>query len=249
MALGVLLLLILAMIYKGGDAEKIQGMQRHWWGILGLIGWAYLFSALIYLGAKGKLVWIAAGFLLFLFYNLLDFAGLLGFLDIINPDFYLTGHASHQTLVMGGVLTTLLFRMQKEKGHSKVFGVLLFFGAIMLIYGFLVRPYFGISKIRATPSWTTICIALSVFSFLLFYWLIDLKKITGWTKIIEPAGRSTLTTYLVPYVYYAIWSIWAIRLPEFIRTGMLGLIKSLLFALLIVAITGVLNRWKISLKI
>lgn len=246
---GVILLLILAMIYKGGSAEDVHGMRRHWWGILGLIGWAYLLSALVYLWTGGRLTAVVAGFTVFLLYNLLDFAGMLNALDWLYPDFWLTGHASHQTLVMGGVLTSALFRKYSEKGPGRVFAVLFTLGVVLLVYGFIVRPYFGISKIRATPSWTSICMAISIFSFLFFYWLIDLKKIDRWTSIIEPAGKSTLTCYLVPYVYYAIWSIWAITLPEFLRTGLLGLLKSLLFALLIVAITGLLNRWKISLKI
>lgn len=246
---GVILLLLLAYLYKGGSAEDVHGMRRHWWGILGLIGWAYLISALIYLVSRGKLIWVGLGFLVFMAYNYLDFTGILDFLEILRLDFWLTGHASHQALVMGGVLTSVLFRIYREKGTAMVFQVLLILGTLLIIYGFMVRPSFGISKIRATPAWTSICMGISVLAFLFFYWLIDLKKMNRWTQIIRPAGRSTLTCYLVPYVYYAIWSIWAITLPEFIRTGLLGLIKSLLFALLIVSITGLLNRWKISLKI
>lgn len=248
-ASGVGLLLILAFLYKGGDAEQIQGMQRHWWGILGLIGWSYLYAALIYLWSKGRLWVIIFGFIFFYLFNLFHFAGMLSFLKPINPDFWLTGNASHQALVMGGVLTSVLFRINQEKGFQNIFLILSILGIVLLIYGYLIRPYYGISKIRATPSWTAICSAISVFSFLFFYWLIDMKKLKRWSDVIKPAGRSTLTCYLVPYVYYAIWSLWAISLPVFLRTGIVGLLKSLLFALLIVTITGVLNRWKISLKI
>jgi predicted acyltransferase len=150
---------------------------------------------------------------------------------------------------MGGVVTSCLYKSHQQQGHRKVLTTFLILGAIMLLYGFLIRPYGGISKIRATPSWIGICTGISLITYAFLYWLADVRNKTSWAKIIGPAGKSTLTCYLVPYIYYAIWSIWAVTLPVFIRTGILGLIKSMLFALLIVAITGVLNRWKISLKI
>jgi heparan-alpha-glucosaminide N-acetyltransferase len=39
---GIAILLVLAFIYKGGTAGDPHWMRPHWWGILGLIGWAYL---------------------------------------------------------------------------------------------------------------------------------------------------------------------------------------------------------------
>ncbi|MBK8500953.1 MAG: DUF5009 domain-containing protein [Saprospiraceae bacterium] len=245
---GVALLLALAILYRGGNAEDVRYMQRYWWGILGLIGWAYFYSATIYLLAKGKLTYVIIGALFFLLYNLLDVFGMLDFMDTISAGAWL-GNGSNQALVMGGVVTSCLYKIYYQQGHRKVIITFLILGIIMLLYGFLVRPYGGISKIRATPAWVGICTGISLITYAFLYWLADIRNQTSWAKIIGPAGRSTLTCYLVPYIYYAIWSIWAVTLPEFIRTGVLGLIKSMLFALLIVAITGLLNKWKISLKI
>lgn len=50
---GLLILLFLAFIYKGGPNGE-GWMTTQWWGILGLIGWAYLANALIYLYTKGN---------------------------------------------------------------------------------------------------------------------------------------------------------------------------------------------------
>src|SRR5262245_35516371 len=47
-------LLFLAWLYRGGEENAITYFSKHWWGILGLIGWAYLVSALIYLVANGN---------------------------------------------------------------------------------------------------------------------------------------------------------------------------------------------------
>lgn len=245
---GIVLLIVLAILYRGGNAEEVRWMQRYWWGILGLIGWAYFYSASIYLFVKGKLAFVILAALFFLVYNLLDVFGMVDFMNAVGGNAWM-GNGSNQALVMGGVVASTIYKIQYQQGHGRVIITLLIFGALMILYGFLVRQYGGISKNRATPSWVGICMGLSLVSYAFFYWLIDVRKKVSWSKIIEPAGRSTLTCYLVPYVYYAVWSIWAISLPLYLRTGLVGLIKSMLFALLIVAITGLLNRGKISLKI
>src|ERR1700744_1750020 len=38
---GIVGLIIMAMLYVGGDAKHITWMHPSWWGILGLIGWSY----------------------------------------------------------------------------------------------------------------------------------------------------------------------------------------------------------------
>src|SRR5690606_26128108 len=45
-ALGIAVLVFLAVRYRGGDGT--QFMQPQWWGILGLIGWAYLYATVLF---------------------------------------------------------------------------------------------------------------------------------------------------------------------------------------------------------
>jgi hypothetical protein len=45
---GLLILIFIALIYKGGVNGSLW-MTTQWWGILGLIGWAYLVNAVVYL--------------------------------------------------------------------------------------------------------------------------------------------------------------------------------------------------------
>ena len=77
----------------------------------------------------------------------------------------------------------------------------------------------------------------------------DLKGIRNVWSFIRPAGTATLTCYLVPYVYYAIVAVLGLALPEFLNEGYIGLIKSMIYALLIVWITGLIGRMNIKLKI
>ena len=79
--LGIGIFIFLAVIYHGGSAESPHWMKTYWWGILGLIGWAYLLNALIYLLMGPRIV--LAGLLLILFHLLnvrgfTEFAGLRG---------------------------------------------------------------------------------------------------------------------------------------------------------------------------
>jgi predicted acyltransferase len=120
---------------------------------------------------------------------------------------------------------------------------------LSLVYGFGVRPFWGISKILATPSWTAICSGISFAVFALIYYLGDILHHTRWANFLMPAGRSALTCYLVPgLVYPFLWPLQQM-LPQSFLTGWIGLIKSLLFALLIIALTGFMEKFKIRLKI
>src|SRR6478672_8361187 len=57
-ATGIITLCILAYIYRGGgeDGEEVKRFGPQWWGILGLIGWAYLASSMITIFARNKFI-------------------------------------------------------------------------------------------------------------------------------------------------------------------------------------------------
>ena len=71
----------------------------------------------------------------------------------------------------------------------------------------------------------------------------------SWFDPVKPAGTSTLTCYLIPYLYYSLADLSGTSLPESLKVGAIGLIKSLLFAFLIVGITAALGRMRIKLKL
>jgi len=247
---GYLLLIFLSAIYKGGDAGNPSWMETHWWGILGLIGWSYLLCAVAYLFLKNNLILIITAWVFFVIFNLADFAGSLGFLNGIREYVWIVGSGSMPAFTMAGVAASAIYIKYQPEGTPLRFVLILMgLGALCLVYGFSVRPFWGISKIRATPAWVGICSGISFLSFVFFYWLVDIKNKSRWALPIRPAGTATLTCYLVPYVWYAIITIASISLPLFMRTGLVGLIKSLIFSLLVILLTGVINRWGIKLKI
>jgi predicted acyltransferase len=78
----------------------------------------------------------------------------------------------------------------------RVIGFAAFFG-LLLTAGRVLTPL-GISKIRATPTWSLYSIGAAVLVFALLFWICDVKRRTGWAFFIRPAGENTLTTYLLP---------------------------------------------------
>lgn len=243
-ALGWMILIFLATVYKSPDQGSGTWMHFHWWGILGLIGWGYLLSAMVYLFIGNKPGWIFLILIVLYVLNVNEFA------TPFNFTIKMVISASTYALVLGGVLTTaVLIHFQEKNQILKLIPFLIFFAAILLLFGFLTRPFWGISKIMATPSWTAICSAITALSFALMYFLSDRLGIYRWADFISAAGTSTLTCYLVPYIVYALWVLIGLTPIEFLNTGMVGLLKSTLFAIMIIQLTGLLGRWSIKLKI
>lgn len=242
--LGWAILLFLAITYSGRGAEGSQWMSFHWWGILGLIGWGYLLSALVYLLSGNRPGWISMVFILLIFLNINEFETPFEF------RLKLVVSASNYALVMGGVLVTSVMIQLKEGERMVLVPPFLFaLAALLFLFGYLSRPAWGISKILATPSWTAICAGITALGFAAMYLIADKAKQYRWAGIIEPAGSMTLTCYLVPYFVYAFRSLFSIQLPESLTTAGVGILKSILFALLIIQLTGLLGRLKIKLKI
>ena len=151
---------------------------------------------------------------------------------------------------MAGVVISVYYQKLIVAGQHKKFQLLLvLFSLFMILFGIATRPVWGIHKIGDSPSWTTICIGISVIVFGILIWLVDVKKKKDWFAIIRPAGTSTLTCYLLPYIHYALFALVGFSLPIYLRTGAIGIVKSLLYAVLIILITGLLERKKIRLKV
>ncbi len=249
---GIVLLIILAILFKGDDPVRGTYMRPHWWGILGLIGWAYLLGAVVYLFSKQSLVIITAALLFFLYFNIGVNAGWLDSIDKIKKYIWISGDGSMPALTMAGVLISVIYiKLRNQNKTAQCWWIFTAIAIVMLLAGFYYRPRWGISKIRATPSWVMICTAISIAMFLLLIFLIDIKKKEKWFAIIKPGGTSTLTAYLLPYIHYALINMLgkAFVLPLILRTGGIGIIKSLLYALIIIIITGFLERKRIRLKI
>ena len=237
------------VIYK-----DIHGKPFHigWWGILGLIGWTYAICAFIYLFTQGKLksivwAWIATIVLCVLNHTTLipdEFSSRVVLLSFIP------GGWTHHALGMSGVVCTLLMQRYANNQHPKHFmHLLIIIGINMLLLAIGSHHLWIISKIQATPPWLFYSLALFFPLFALCYWLTDVKGKAKWFTLIKPAGEATLTCYILPYVWYSVQQLLGLTWPSVLCQGMPGLLKALLFAFLIVWLTGWLIKGKIKLKV
>lgn len=243
---GILLLIAMAVIYKGGGNEGlVHGMRTSWWGILGIIGWAYLVCALIYLLAKGKMNILVIALIVFVAINIAKHT------DIINFKIPLLGDASAVSLVMGGVMISGIYSLLVSKNKTQLLWIIFgSIGLLLIALGLLVRPYAeGISKIHSTPAWIFICSGITILVFELMIFLIDVKGKKDWFKLIWPAGTSTLTCYLMPYFQVFILMLFHIKYPEILNNGIIGLVRSMATAFILIAIVGLMEKKRIRLKI
>ena len=247
-AIGIIVLLVFAYIYRGGEADNIQRFGPQWWGILGLIGWAYLASGLITIFARNNFYALLSAWIFFAVLSMLSHAGHIPeFLSFI-PNAILGGTLAG--LAMGGVLTSFIFQYYRSRQDNKTLTlVLLACAAALIVLSVITRPYWGLAKLGATPAWLFLCSAFTILAFIIIYWIADVKGKANWFSIIRPAGTDTLLCYLIPYFAYATTRMVGIQLPEVILVGGIGLMKSFLFAVLCALITGALGKLGVRLKL
>ena len=245
MGAGALLLIVLVFLYKGGDAGSPEGMKASWWGILGIIGWAYLVCAFIFLFTKGRFYFLLPVLALFALFNIVVHTGLL------KLNLWVLGDASSVTLVMAGVIISLLYGEVTRRGKDKFLWTLFISTGLTLVAGgLLIRPFAGgISKIHSTPAWIFICAGISLLVFTFFIFLVDVKGKQNWFHFTRPAGTSTLTCYLIPYLLYSVFGLVHFHYPRWLNYGAGGIIRSFVVAFFVVWLAGLMEKRRLRLKI
>lgn len=248
-AIGVTILIILAFIYRGGE-EGTDTFGIHWWGILGGIAWAYFAAALVLIFGGNNLYAILGGWIFFCGISIAGKAGVMphgGIMSFIPSP--IRG-GTFAGLAMGGVLTSYIFNhYRKINANGKLFLVLGIFTVILIGLSVYTRTFWGISKLSRTPAWLFICSAITIITFLIIYWIADIKKRSSWFDLVKPAGTDTLLCYLIPYFLITMMRLTGFRWPPLLASGGIGLLKCLLLALLCVWITRTLNRQGVRLKL
>lgn len=244
---GIIGLIALASIYRGGDGTEM--IQPRWWGILGLIGWAYFISCCIYQLVRGRTI------------ALMVFAGLgtayyaIGKMESVQSNslgwiFSQGGHATHTTIVICGIILSLIFFDEMmTKSIKRRFIEAMLFAIVLLVVGFALRPFYTISKIYATPTWGLYSAASCCLLFTLLYWLIDIKRLSSWTKFFKPAASNPLLTYIIPSIIFALMQLLDISWPSLFYQGIAAVIWSAVFALLVMSSVVVLNKLRIRLQL
>lgn len=246
---GWVLLLLLAVIFKGGATGHTVWIKTYWWGILGLIGWSYVICAVIYALFSSRTTILILCWLGFVLINIISFTELPEWLSVIRRFIWPVSKGSLPAMTMAGVVASVVLRSHHFSSRERRFFVLVLLGLCCLLAGIGLRPLEGISKIRATPAWTLICTGISFVVFALLYYFERQKGEPVWARLLKPAGLATLTCYLIPYLVYPLASLTGIALPDILLTGWIGLLKPMVFSGLVVWLTAVFVRLGVQLKV
>ncbi len=241
---GIIILVYLFVIYEGKNGEDFA---PRWWGILGLIGWTYVLSASIHLITRENLLYNSIALIILIAFSLLSAAGIFQGWPIINQ---IPSQATLYAFGMAGVYAGVFMRKHASKDNPKYFFIVMTaIGVVSLIIAIITHQFWIISKIQATPTWFFYCCAIFFPLFAFVFWLTDIKGKSNWFDIIKPAGTVTLTCYIIPYAWYSLQTMIGFNYPDWMMTGIAGIIKSLLFSLAIIGIAWLLMKAKIRLKI
>jgi hypothetical protein len=237
---GFILLFVLAFMYVTDEGGP---MPPRWWGILGLIGWAYLIACATYWISGGRM-WVILLMIIFFFaYYILGhfaFPGNVFFQHILLSQ---GGHAVHTGIVLSGVMLTLVFfRVDLLVTPRQRITEAAWLAVFMLIAGAVLRPVSIISKIYATPSWAAFSIAACIFIFAILYVVTEQLRLTRWTKLVEPAAVNPLLVYIIPFIVYAAMELAGLSFPPIFHQGATGVLWAIGYAAIVMAIGAVLTR-------
>lgn len=250
---GLILMIVMFAIFrrtlKDGSVAWIRTAYPE---ILGLLAFAYLTTCLLYIPTRrwrwAPFLWLIplTTFCAFCSAHWIDFPRHAGI--------YLWpfGNGSDTLISMAGVATSVIFVGRHSHRWPTVRSrtiAALSFAAVVLVAAYLLTPL-GISKIRATPTWSLYSVGSSILIFTLLYWICDVRHHTRWAAFARPAGSNTLLTYLLPDLWYFVLSTLGIT---WFRThfawGLPGVLRSVLFTMFILAIAALLTRSKIRLQL
>lgn len=217
--------------------------------ILGLIALSYLAIAILYIPTR-RWTWAPpVWFVLLVSLNVFSAAKLLAFPDRVPLYFWPFGNGAMACIIMAGVVTTSIFLgADSMRSPRRSMAIAASFACVTLAAGWALIPL-GISKIRATPTWSLFSIGAAILAFMLLYLICDLKHWTRWAFFVRAAGSNTLTTYLLPDLWYFLSvSLGITFLDEHFTNGWPAVLKTVAFTLFILAAAWALTKSKVRLQ-
>lgn len=255
--LGVASLIFLAFAYRNRRGEPIVSfapfyVHTSWYGILGLIGWAYLVAAGVFLVSQTNRVALLSSFVLLMCLYPADRGGLF-------KDFWLARYVgiggtlgTQAAITVAGVLLASILLTPESKSHAVRIRFALLFIAGCAAAAILVNGLYGINKNSATPSWCLWACAITASLWLVFYLLSDVAHFDRAVQPFALAGQNVLLAYLISEMLPSTRELlgfdgWYSHLSE---AGLLHAVaRSAGCAMLILAVTVGLNRIGFRLRL
>jgi predicted acyltransferase len=229
-AAGVMGLVVLLAIYRRepraaeipfyGTVEGWVWLRTGWWGILSLIGWAYLTVSVLTLWLGRRREWLMGALATLVLVHLsVRSGGLLARLDtkpwlgaalpalhsLSSGIKWIGGYiglgdavGSLASITMAGcLLGTILRRDSDVSGHSDRLRWALTFMVGLFLAGLVADTFEGINKVAATPTWCLWSAALACALWIILYLLMDVAGRAAWSIVVRPAGANPLLAYFL----------------------------------------------------
>jgi predicted acyltransferase len=260
------------------DPADTVWLRHSWWGILGLIGWAYLVASLVYLAVGHRREWLvgATGCLMLLYVaaeanlpaQLASRSWLAWAMPVllaleagfgwVNSHVGIGGTLGSLASITaaGCCLGSILAANSELRQPAQRLRWALVFAVGLFLAGVLLDAPYGINKIRGTPSWCLFCAALTTVAWALLYWLLDVRGVRGWSRLVQPAGANPLLAYLLhPFFGFlvglagerALGIVFFYRDPRL--PAVISVLGSLVMAFAVVQATGWIARAGYRLKV
>lgn len=251
---GGLLLLFLAAVYRGEGQSGLVYLQPQWWGILGLIGWAYLVAGILYLVLRANALGMAAAAVLLYCIYFADAVGFFNFLGGFNHWISIGSMlGSHAAITVCGALLGLSLLPSVDSHFSRIRTALFIAGvqacvAVLLHSLHHVHSMFYYNKIAATVPW---CLLSSAYVSLVWagiYWLLEVSQPKLKIGLLGTAGQNALFAFILGPVLYTLFELLPLLFAGFDPWGWLGssffigLPRSLILAVSTIWLTGFLQR-------
>jgi heparan-alpha-glucosaminide N-acetyltransferase len=227
---GIIALISLVVVYRNADGKPIilgpllepgdlVWLRHSWWGIIGLIAWAYLVASLVFLAVGARREWLmgaVCGLMLLYVAENSTFEQRIAareWLIWASPFFvvmksilnWINSHVGIGSMlgslagisVAGCCLGSILVAGSEIRSPRERLRWSAMFAFGLLILGVLFDGPLGINKIRATPAWCLYCAAITTLIWNCLYWLMDVRGVRAWGRFVEPAGENPLLAYLL----------------------------------------------------
>lgn len=259
-----------------GDVESWTWLQTSWWGILGLIGWAYLACALIYFFVGARREWLIGAMAMLMlsfiassnggFFTQIDSKSWIeplkpivifvqSIVEFVNRYVSLGSQLGSlpATMMAGCILGKILSQdSDVQKPVERIRWAAIFASGLFLA-GAMTDTFAGINKISATPTWCFWCASLATIVWAVLFYILDVKHWYWWSLPLRPAGANPLIAYLLHPILLFILSLtgWGVTLRAYSasESGLVVVGGSIAMAMLVCGLTALIAKTGLRLRV
>jgi heparan-alpha-glucosaminide N-acetyltransferase len=246
-ALAAMALVMLLLVWRGHREDGSLGpLASSWWGILGIIGWAYLLGAVAFLLTRGRATALLGVLGLLVSVSIGTRLGQLGPLRPLAGLFEVPAiFGSLPAVVVAGTVVGGWLAARSAGRTLHMLGL----GAGLWVAGWFLHPLNGYHKMGATESWALSAAGQATLL------LAVLDRAIGdrdplplrWLGL---AGANALLAYLIPEWLDAVSHLADVDLmPLFERGGAAGMLNAAALTALVLAMAALCRRGGVIVKV